>query len=197
MATKLLNMRGDQASIYGLKNLCTATKQLLNNREDLNIVEIGCYRGESTMIINSCFTNATINCVDPWVQYREEGSTYDLDEQERELILAEQHFDSNIASLPNIKKNKMSSLAFSDTVQNEFLDLVYIDGDHSYSAVKQDIIAWLPKIKVGGVISGHDFAWEMVRKAVIEVFGSEPNAVFADTSWAYIKTEEMKLYFGG
>jgi len=196
MPTKLLDMRGDPNSIYGLKNLCLATKQLLNNREDLNIVEIGCYRGESTMIINSCFSNATINCVDPWVQYREEGSTYDLEEQANELILAEQEFDSNIAPLTNIKKNKMSSLDFARTVGNESLDLVYIDGDHSYAAVKNDVIAWMPKVKVGGVIAGHDFGWATVQKALKEIFVHGPNAVFADTSWAYVKTEEMKNYFG-
>lgn len=40
---------------------------------------------------------------------------------------------------------------------NASLDYVYIDADHHYDAVCRDIDAWLPKIKPGGLISGHDF----------------------------------------
>ena len=37
------------------------------------------------------------------------------------------------------------------------VDFVYIDADHTYNSVKRDIDAWLPKVKPGGVIGGHDF----------------------------------------
>ena len=37
------------------------------------------------------------------------------------------------------------------------LDFVYIDADHHYDAVKRDIAAWLPKVRSGGIIAGHDF----------------------------------------
>lgn len=40
---------------------------------------------------------------------------------------------------------------------NASLDYVYIDADHHYEAVRRDIAAWLPKIKPGGLIAGHDF----------------------------------------
>lgn len=40
---------------------------------------------------------------------------------------------------------------------DQSLDWVYIDADHHYEPVCQDIDAWLPKIKPGGVISGHDY----------------------------------------
>jgi hypothetical protein len=39
---------------------------------------------------------------------------------------------------------------------NRSVDLVFIDGDHSYSAVKRDIAAWLPKVRPGGILCGHD-----------------------------------------
>lgn len=41
---------------------------------------------------------------------------------------------------------------------NESLDWVYIDANHGYEAAKQDIALWWPKIKKGGVLSGHDYA---------------------------------------
>ena len=36
-------------------------------------------------------------------------------------------------------------------------DLVFIDADHTYEAVKQDIMLWKPKLKPGGLLSGHDY----------------------------------------
>lgn len=37
------------------------------------------------------------------------------------------------------------------------LDFVFIDGNHSLLHVVQDLVAWVPKVKQGGIISGHDF----------------------------------------
>ncbi len=53
------------------------------------------------------------------------------------------------------------------------LDFVFIDADHSYEAVKQDIAHWLPKVKAGGWIGGHDYhprRWPGVVAAVREAF---------------------------
>lgn len=52
------------------------------------------------------------------------------------------------------------------------LDMVFIDADHSYAAVARDIDAWLPKVKPGGIIAGHDFCLEFpgVIQAVTERF---------------------------
>lgn len=54
------------------------------------------------------------------------------------------------------------------------LDFVFIDADHSYEGVKQDIESWSPKVKKGGWITGHDYApyWRGVVRAVDEAFGS-------------------------
>ena len=51
------------------------------------------------------------------------------------------------------------------------VDFVFIDGAHDYPNVRADLCAWLPKVKSGGVIAGHDYGdgWPMVRVAVQEV----------------------------
>lgn len=38
------------------------------------------------------------------------------------------------------------------------LDFVYIDADHRYKSVKSDYKAWYPKVRPGGIISGHDYS---------------------------------------
>ena len=69
---------------------------------------------------------------------------------------------------------------------------VFIDAKHEYEFVKRDIEAWLPKVKPGGTIAGHDFKaqdWPGVVKAVEEVFGGKAkpvsNAIGGYPSWVY------------
>ena len=60
-----------------------------------------------------------------------------------------------------------------EDISNGTFDLLFIDADHSYESVKQDIEDWLPKIKVGGKISGHDYGnVPGVGKAVNERFSN-------------------------
>lgn len=42
--------------------------------------------------------------------------------------------------------------------QDESLDWVYIDANHGYDAIKEDLALWWPKVKKGGTLSGHDYA---------------------------------------
>lgn len=52
------------------------------------------------------------------------------------------------------------------------LDAVFIDADHAYASVRADIDAWLPKVRPGGIIAGHDFCADYpgVVRAVTETF---------------------------
>lgn len=63
----------------------------------------------------------------------------------------------------------------------ESVDFVYIDANHSYTYVRDDIQTWLPKVKKGGIIGGHDYDWSdaefgdelAVKRAVDEAFGDK------------------------
>ena len=75
---------------------------------------------------------------------------------------------------------------------NESVDFVFIDAGHDYESVTKDISCWFPKIKKGGIISGHDYFNSIefggnfgVKKAVDEFFG-EKNLQFFEYCW-YIK----------
>jgi predicted O-methyltransferase YrrM len=64
-------------------------------------------------------------------------------------------------------KSWEAAAAFEDGT----VDFVFIDADHSYESVCKDIDSWLPKIKVGGIISGHDYNNPCgVKQAVDERF---------------------------
>ena len=63
---------------------------------------------------------------------------------------------------------RADSIAASVFYANESLDFVFIDAAHDYHSVLADINAWLPKVKIGGIISGHDFFHDPVKQAVVE-----------------------------
>jgi len=51
-------------------------------------------------------------------------------------------------------------------VEDSSLDFVYIDGNHSFPVVMDDILLWSKKVRKGGVLSGHDYGIRSVRAAV-------------------------------
>lgn len=59
------------------------------------------------------------------------------------------------------------------SIQDGELDFVFIDADHSYEAVLEDIRCWQPKVRAGGWLGGHDYhslKWPGVVKAVNQAF---------------------------
>ena len=72
----------------------------------------------------------------------------------------------------DVKVIRMTSVAASKLFSDGYFDLVYVDADHTYDSVTEDIGVWLPKVKEGGAITGHDYSggWQPVVDAVDEFF---------------------------
>lgn len=65
------------------------------------------------------------------------------------------------------------SVAAARTVPAQSLDFVFVDADHSYEGCKADIEAWLPTLRSGGWMMGHDYGhpgFPGVKQAVGEAF---------------------------
>jgi cephalosporin hydroxylase len=77
---------------------------------------------------------------------------------------------------------RLPSIEAAQRYQNGSLDFVFIDAAHDYENVRADILAWRPKVKVGGYLGGHDFIlnYPGVIQAVHELV---PNAAVIGTSW--------------
>ena len=58
------------------------------------------------------------------------------------------------------------SVEASKDFPDKFFDYIYIDADHEFESVCQDIEVWMPKLKEHGIISGHDWWYKPVRDAV-------------------------------
>ncbi len=174
---QMLTLRPKDEPLYtGLETLVESLQT------DVVMAEIGCYRGESTEVF--CRKAKTIYAVDPWLNYGENnpGGVCHMTDFKN----VEKEFDALVKRYPDvIKKVKAESLEAVFTFPNECLDFVYLDALHEFGMVLADIRVWLPKIKHGGIIGGHDYVNDFhpgVKEAVDATFG-KPDKIFLDTSW--------------
>jgi len=54
-------------------------------------------------------------------------------------------------------------------IDDASLDFIFVDADHSYESVTADLLAWMPKVRKGGWIIGHDINWPSVKQAADEL----------------------------
>jgi hypothetical protein len=134
-------------------------------------VEIGSWKGRSSAFfaveaINSK-KNIKFYAIDTWRGSEEHTAD--------EHIINDTLYDlflKNISPVSHfITPIRKPSVEAAGQFQDESVDAVFIDGDHSYEGVKQDIAAWIGKVKSGGVICGHDYLLPSVKQAVDEYFG--------------------------
>jgi predicted O-methyltransferase YrrM len=137
-------------------------------------VEIGAWKGKSTAymaveIINSG-KSIKLNTVDTW-----EGSNEAAHKRDQAIIdgILYEEFCANMVPVESVVTAiRMTSIEASKEFNDGQLDFVFIDASHKYEDVKQDIIHWLPKVKVGGTLGGDDIkAFKGVKRAVDEVLG--------------------------
>jgi len=115
------------------------------------ILEIGTCHGASTraMLDNS---HATIYCVDSW------AGGIDTSYGQVPEDWAYQTFLENMRDMrKRLRIFKMYSHQAPKHLEGLEFDMVYIDADHSYSAVKQDIQNFAPFVREGGLLCGHDY----------------------------------------
>ena len=139
------------------------------------IVEVGCYLGGFTWYGAQIARDnySAWQCVDHW------GGSSDLSSNDWESVYAgflENMRDSRLDRFVDVQRT--TSVEAAARTPNESVDLVFVDGDHSHQQCRADIEAWLPKIKRGGVMLGHDYGPNHpgVIQAVGEVFG-EPDEI--------------------
>ena len=136
------------------------------------LVQVGVWRGDGTLLFAPEFRQ--VIDVDPW--QGETGYEYNMD-----AVYVE--YCERTWKIGNLSRIRATSAKAAPTFKDESVDVVYIDAQHKYEAVKEDIMLWLPKVKRGGHIGGHDYHEQFpgVIQAVTEAFGEVQT--FADGSW--------------
>jgi len=146
-------------------------------------VEIGSFVGRYARHILDNW-KGTLYLIDPW---REPPENSDVEGSVNNVVNPETMLKAT-KTLEGVEDRAIMMRAFShqvvDLFQDESLDFIYIDGDHSYKGAKQDIESWYPKIKKGGLVAGHDYL-KLKKKGDWSIGPSHPNG------------KDKYIYFGG
>jgi beta-1,4-mannosyl-glycoprotein beta-1,4-N-acetylglucosaminyltransferase len=142
-----------------------------------HFVEIGSFKGRSSSFmaveIANSKKNIIFDCIDTWEGSPEHQAGAENADND---VINNTLYNTFIENMKPVEgyynAKRMTSVEAAKTYDDNSLDFVFIDADHSYESVKEDIIAWYPKIKPGGIISGHDYhMWAPgVMKTTNELF---------------------------
>lgn len=134
-------------------------------------IEIGSHYGESATIFLGFYQIAKLECVD----ISQQSISFLQDKLSR-------YIKSNRCLL-----HHSSSESYASTLSDKSVNVIYIDANHTYESVYQDLRLYYPKIMLGGYLCGHDYsaAWPGTMKAVNEFAESlgKDIKIFRDSSW--------------
>jgi hypothetical protein len=113
-------------------------------------VEIGVRNADFSLLIAR--VGLKIYAIDPWMVYPDYTEKTSQEEMNIQYEKAKKRLSSY--GCTTIRKTSMDAIK---DFEDESLDFVYIDANHGFKFVAEDIYEWLKKVKKGGVISGHDY----------------------------------------
>jgi SAM-dependent methyltransferase len=162
-------------------------RMVKNCRPAGKIVEVGCWKGRSTafLLVEAYHASPQIRvfAVDTW-----KGSPEHADHGSIRNGTLFEEFLANVEPVGHrLTTLQMPSLEAVGWFNDASLDAVFIDAAHEYESVRDDIAAWRPKVRLGGILAGHDYGagWPGVDRAVNEQF----EAVEAmDSCWMVVLT---------
>jgi hypothetical protein len=151
--------------------------------------EIGVKYGLYSKEICENIPDVDLKSIDPYIP----DPKVHWDEMERRFIVAKKTLDP--FGITIIKKTSVQ--AADEDVPIGSLDFVYIDADHSFNSVMQDIILWSDRVRPFGIVSGHDYDNEEVKLAVdtytkvhdYGLFVTQKSDKYPDSSpsWFFVK----------
>jgi lipopolysaccharide biosynthesis glycosyltransferase/predicted O-methyltransferase YrrM len=137
------------------------------------ILEIGVFKGDFLEYLVENCNIGSIDAVDLFKGVTCSGDvdgnnviSYDVGISYLELL-------KKYKNIPKIKLYKSNSITFLQNQEDNIYDIIYIDGDHSYDGVKNDLINAYSKIKNGGYIMGHDYEMNMNKAKKSYNFGTK------------------------
>lgn len=120
-------------------------------------IEIGTFKGDFTK--KFCEVGLEMYTVDPWLAYEDynvRNQPFGIFQSRQDALYEEAK--KILAPYSNCKIIRKTSMEAVKDFKNKSLDFVYIDAHHGLRYMIEDLWEWNKKIKIGGAISGHDYA---------------------------------------
>lgn len=115
--------------------------------------EIGVETGEYAEVLSREIAGGKLFCVDAWKAYRGYRDHVTQSKLDGFYDIARER----LRPYPNTKLSRGFSVEVAQYHVDGSLDFVYIDANHEYSHVVADLAAWVPKVRAGGIVAGHDY----------------------------------------
>lgn len=155
--------------------------------------EIGVHTGKYSRFLCNIIPNLKLICVDPWGRAPRRMTGKRSEKQYQHCVETLSPYGTTFI--------RMTSREASRLVPDNSLDFVYIDALHDFDNVMIDIILWTPKVRVGGIVSGHDYisfqdygviqavdTYTKIHK--IDYYVTQPdltNKIFYIPSWFWVR----------
>ena len=159
---------------------------LIKDIEEPVGVEVGVLTGRNLFYLLNNVPNLSIVGVDPYVPFEggDKNSKYP-----KKVMDDMYHTVKAKAEKHNCSMMRMSSEIAVSFFKDDTLDFVFLDGNHKYDYVVQDIKNWLPKIRKGGYLIGHDWQHHIlgdeVEQAVCSVLPRQHIKLDDNQVWYY------------
>jgi hypothetical protein len=144
------------------------------------IAEIGVYQGQGAHQFRHCFPDAMLYLIDPWRHVPElralggrmhrEGVTAKNNQRIWDAIY--QTVRAGFAADKNAEFLRATSAEAAPKIPDDYLDAAFIDGDHRYEFVCEDIKLWTPKVRRGGFLAGHDYKPVRARRQLYQAYAA-------------------------
>lgn len=124
--------------------------------------EIGVATGAFSEAMLQTIPNLKLYCIDTWHHYRGNPWAGSKERNKKNFEIATEKLTKY-----NAKIMREMSMEAVKKFEDESLDFVYIDANHSFDYVMADLIEWSKKVKIGGIVSGDDY-YHFRKAGVIE-----------------------------
>lgn len=152
--------------------------------------EIGVWKGELSVYLLEQLPNLTLHMVDCWERIQPNRGTNFTEEH---AVVARLEAEGRTDFARDRRQiHFATSEEASGVIKDNELDFVFIDAEHVYHGIYADIRFWFPKVRLGGLMSGHDysrFKWD-VKRAVdeyVEEHGFKLTTTRAGRVWWFPK----------
>ena len=177
-----LNVNQSRMPIHIPNTTRRSLRMLFAELKFLKGVEIGVNRGSNAVKTIRHNPQLTLYCVDPWELY---DGMHDFDDPiERKEAYARTAL--TLKEYDNIHIIRKFSMDALKDFEDESLDFVYIDGNHEFPYVAEDIFHWAKKVGPGGLVAGHDYNFNKYDFPYIQV---------KEVVDAYTKAFKIKPWF--
>lgn len=153
--------------------------------------EIGVWKGAFSEVICQHVPGVALTCVDGWAPYPD---YLERKNDAARLKAAYRDATRRLAPYAVTFATQPSAIAVRG-VPDRSLDFVYIDADHRYDAALEDLTLWAPKVRAGGIVSGHDYSTRPDRHIDVERAVNDYTRAHSIESWCVLAGDAAPSFF--